>query len=367
MDNMVKYLGICIFINILIGCEYCNHKKQAQSGLLSNVYSADRTLLNSNLKDLLYFLKDDSSIQNKLNSASELGDIKAIKALEDLVVVYKSCSEVNLKISILKSFLKIKVFTEDIYEIAIEGINSDNIVICSISLDILYLIRNPYSINNIKAVWPRFNSIISIKKKIIKTLCAFSSYLVYDTLLDALKYKYEYGKEINNKVDYKKQKIDYLNPINRIIVEYFEKDGYKNLTNEMLMPLVNIAMNNNNNGRLKAIEWIGNPKIWDKRVAQKMLILLMNPDEHDDVRMAAREVLLNNPDKYIFETIINQLSGDNRINYIDYILRDIIQKYIIKSSEYNENNPGKYPDYGVDKIAWIKWWEEVKGRIAFNK
>ncbi len=314
---------------------------------------------------LIGVLKDKVGGSRSWESAKALGEMKATEALPDLIEVYRTTADLDLKIHILNSILNMRAISKEVYEIAIDGLDNEDERVRDPSLSILKAMKNPASIPNIKTAWRNDKSSLVLRKKVVETLCVFQPADVYDVLLDALKYRSieEIDKEKRGEIKFRDIKA--LNPINKVVVEYFEKDGRANLIKDLLDPLIDVVKYSSNNGRLKALEWIGNPKVWDKRAASAMLGFMV-PKEHEDVILAARDILIRNPYKDMVELVIKRLSGGIQgYSELDYQIAYILREYVLKSSEADENNPLNSPDFGTDKKAWTDWWNKVKSKFSF--
>lgn len=312
---------------------------------------------------IIQFLKDPIGGRKAWAAARALGEMKATQSLKDLIEVFGVTTDRELKLHITSALIDLKAKTQEVFQIGIIGLDSDDERQIDAALGLLKFQGDPRCVTNVREIFKDDKRGKVTRLKALETVSVFAPEHSLEAMVDALKYR---TKEEDKELEKDKfRKPNTLNEYNAAAAAYFEKDGGANLTKDVLDPLLNLVGNRKNNGRLKMVNYISHQRIWDKK-AFSVLMDLLHKDENEAIVLRVREVLIERRHKDFFEPLAKQLSGGRQgQEWIDHTISYIIRTYVEKSNMVDDTGMGV--DLGTDKKAWLDWWSKNKAKFEFVK
>jgi HEAT repeat protein len=312
---------------------------------------------------LIEVLKDDSSDRRNWTAAEALGEMKAIEALPTMVTRFQETEDRDLQLYILRAFRKMGVKTEEVYSIAVIGLDSEDFRIQDAAILLLGDLKDKRAVTNLKRVFQNNSARKKTRQLALDALAYFPSKDVFEIFIEALKIKIKEEHQPDNPFGKKHQ----LNEINKKAVEYFEKDDGKNFIPEMLDPLLDLVQDRKANGRLKALVWIRRPVLWNPKSAPSVMIALFHPTEDDLIVKETVANLLTHPHKDTVEPLIKKFSGGmERYAWVDYQIAFILRRYVQMSNLSNPDNPLESVDFGTNKKSWMSWWRKNRSKFKLE-
>lgn len=296
-------------------------------------------------------------------AAEALGEMKALKALPDMVQTFQATDDSDLKLHLLRAFRKMKVKTPEVRSIAIVSLESSDFRHQEAALELLSDIQDEKAIPNIKRAFENTKNRHKTRLLALDALKSFPTEKVFDTFVQALRTRVKSQHARNDPLV---NLAHVLNDYNQKAVDFFEKDGGANLVPEMLDSLLDMLKDRKSAGRLKAVGYVGHPRVFQD-TAISVLISLLHPTEDDQIVQEAVKILIAHPSKDNFGTLVKRLSGGHpKYAWIDYQIAYVLRSYVQQSSLANPENPLESFDGGTDKRAWLGWWSRSRGRMQFG-